>query len=165
MKVLNKQPNSAFCIVCGLRNSLGLKAAFYETDDNQVVSLFTPHHEHQGYPGRLHGGIAGSILDETIGRAIMITDKEVWGVTLELAVQFKKPVPLDVELRVVGRITSMGERIFEGTGEIRLPDGEIAVMGQGKYMKLPLSKITSVDFEAEQWEVFPSENDPAEIEL
>lgn len=72
-----------------------------------MVALFTPKDEHQSYPGRLHGGVASAILDETIGRAILnLYDVEIWGVTIELNVKFKKPIPLNQELKVVGRITS-----------------------------------------------------------
>ena len=39
---------------------------------------------HQSYPGILHGGIISAILDETIGLAIMITEENVLGVTVEL---------------------------------------------------------------------------------
>jgi len=91
-KVTKKQHNSKMCFVCGLKNAAGLKASFYETDDHALVATFTPGEIHQSYPGRLHGGIASTILDETIGRAVMIgSNKEVWGVTLELTVEYKSP--------------------------------------------------------------------------
>ena len=61
----------------------------------RLVAIFTPEDIHQSYPGRLHGGIASTILDEAIGRAILMKDDNIWGVTLELNVKFKKPVPYD----------------------------------------------------------------------
>jgi len=73
-KVIKKQQNSKKCIVCGLNNDLGLKASFYQTNKDELIAVFKPLEEHQSYPGRLHGGIAGAILDETIGRAIMCKD-------------------------------------------------------------------------------------------
>ena len=120
-KVTAKQHNSRMCFVCGLKNSSGLHASFYEVEGDQLVALFTPCEEHQGYPDRLHGGLAATILDETIGRAMNINNDEIWGVTVEFSVRYKKPVPLDQELRVVGRITKQNRRLFEGTGEILLP--------------------------------------------
>jgi len=45
------------------------------------------------------------------------------------------PVPLGQELKVVGRVTSDGSRSFEDTGEIVLPNGEIPVSAEGKYLK------------------------------
>ena len=79
--------------------------------------------EHQSYPGRLHGGISSTILDETIGRAILLLQPGAWGVTVEFNVRFRKPVPLDEEVRCVARITRDASRLFEGTGEILLADG------------------------------------------
>ena len=84
-EVTGKQQNTRMCFVCGVKNSLGLNASFFEVDSGELVAIFNPSPEHQGYPGRLHGGIAAAILDETIGRTItMGKESEVWGVTLEL---------------------------------------------------------------------------------
>jgi acyl-coenzyme A thioesterase PaaI-like protein len=164
-KVIAKQHNSRMCFVCGLKNASGLKASFYEVEGDQLVALFKPSEQHQGYPGRLHGGLAATILDETIGRAMNINQDEIWGVTVEFKVRYKKPVPLDQELRVVGRITEQNRRLFEGTGEILLPDGEVAVEGHGKYIKLPLEEIADFDYEEQDWKAVLMEDDPQEIEL
>lgn len=164
-KVTGKQHNSRKCLVCGLKNDLGLKASFYELDNEELVALFTPIEEHQSYPGRLHGGISAAILDETIGRAILIKDRNAWGVTVELKLDYKKPVPLNEELKVVGRITKDTKRIFEGTGEIMLPNGDIAVTAYGKYIKMPLDKIADFDEDKEEWKVELNDKDPVELEV
>lgn len=165
-KITRKQYNSKLCFVCGLRNGSGLKASFYETERGELIAIFTPGEEHQSYPGRLHGGIASTILDETIGRSILVgNEKEIWGLTLELNLTYKKPIPLGVELKVVGRITEQNSRFFHGTGEIILPGGEIAVTARGKYLKAPLEKIADFDREENEWAVVPDEGDPESIEL
>ena len=165
-KVTGKQPNSRMCLVCGLKNPFGLHTAFYELDNKELLAVFKPREEHQSYPGRLHGGIISTILDETIGRAIMMHSKgEVWGVTVALQIHFKRPAPLDEELRVVGRITKDSSRFFEGTGELLLADGTIAAEGHGKYLKTPLEKIAEFDVEAQEWNVVSSPDDPGEINL
>lgn len=164
-KVVKKQQNSKMCAVCGLKNDYGLQASFYELENGELVALFKPMEEHQSYPGRLHGGIIGAILDETIGRAIMIKHQNIWGVTVELNLQFKKPIPLNEELRVVGRISKDSSRLFEGTGEILLQNGDIAAIGIGKYMKMPIDKITDLNEENGEWGVTLSDNEPIEIEL
>ena len=74
-------------------------------------------------------------------------------------------MPIGVELRVVGRIVSEEGRVFGGTGEILLPDGEVAATGEGKYVKLPLSRIADFDAEEQEWRVVPREADPAAIDL
>jgi uncharacterized protein (TIGR00369 family) len=165
-KVLKKQESSKMCFVCGVNNDFGLHARFYETETNELVALIRPSEEHQGYPGRMHGGIAATILDETIARSIRHGKNDhVWGVTLELKTRFRKPVPLGQELKVICRVTSEGSRTFEGSGEIVLPDGEIAVSAEGKYIKADLSKITGESGLDEGWFVENRPDDPSEIEI
>ena len=55
--------------------------------------------------------------------------------------------------------------MFEGSGEILLATGEVAVEGFGKYMKLRLDEITDINFEEEDWKPIISEDDPEYIEL
>ena len=165
-KVLKKQYSSKMCFVCGEKNDFGLHAKFYETEANELVALINPSEQHQGYPGRMHGGIATTILDETIARSICNgKNEQLWGVTLELKIKFRKPVPLGQELKVVGRVTNEGFRSFEGTGEIVLPGGEIAVSAEGKYIKLTIDKIANDQFLNEEWFLTDSSDDPSEIEI
>jgi len=165
-KVTGKQPNSKMCFVCGLKNKFGLNASFYETDKNELIALFKPCQEHQGYPGRLHGGIAAAILDETIGRTITTgKDNEIWGVTLEFNIKYKKPIPLDEEIKVVAKLTFEDKRLFEGTGKIMLSNGDIAATAQGKYLRLQIEKIADFDKDANEWKVVELETDPENIEI
>lgn len=165
-KVHRKQPNSKMCLVCGLKNDLGLKGVFYELDNKELLAVFKPLNQHQSYPGRLHGGIASTVLDETIGRAIMIdADTEVWGVTVELSVQFKKPIPLTQELRVVARIGSDNRRFFDGSGELLLEDGSVAAQGRGRYLKQPLDQIADFDAVEQEWRIVPMPGDPEFVDL
>ena len=165
-KVIRKQHSSTMCFVCGEKNSFGLHARFFETDKNELVALINPSEQHQGYPGRMHGGIATTILDETISRAICSgKDEQLWGVTMELKTRFRKPVPLGQELKVIGRVITEGTRTFEGTGEIILPNGEIAVSAEGRFMKLSIDKIANDEFLEDQWFISENPDDPSEIEF
>ncbi len=151
-KITNSQNISKNCLVCGVDNEFGLKTRFYETENNELIALFTPLTEHQSYPNVTHGGISATILDEVIGRAIMMTtDSDTFGVTIELTVRYKKPVPYGSELKAIGRITRERSRTFEGTGELYLPNGEVAVEAEGKYMKRSLDQITDSDFVENEW--------------
>lgn len=159
MKVKNWQNISKNCLVCGIENDFGLKTKFFEMENDEVVALFTPHKFLQSYPNILHGGISATILDETIGRAIMIKyGQESFGVTIELHLKYRKPVPLDQELKVIGRLTNDKGRIFEGTGELYLPNGEVAVSATGKYMKREVNQIVDESFQAEEWFASDAQN-------
>ncbi|NLB53927.1 MAG: PaaI family thioesterase [Syntrophomonadaceae bacterium] len=164
-KVMKKQHNSKTCLVCGLKNNFGLKASFYELENDKLVAIFKPLKEHQSYPGRLHGGIAAAILDETIGRVMMMKDEKCFGVTVNLDLKYRKPVPLGKELRVTAWLTRDTSRLFEGCGEILLENGEVAVSGHGKYMKIPMEKMTEFDPAEEEWLVSHNDSDPLSIDL
>jgi acyl-coenzyme A thioesterase PaaI-like protein len=164
-KVKAKHHNSRMCFICGLKNPIGLRGAFYELENGQLVGIFKPSPEHQGYPNILHGGITSALLDETIGRAIMIREqKDYWGFTAEITVRYKKNIPTNQTLRVVGRITNDRGRLFEGEGKILLEDGTVAAEGSGKYLKVNLAQ-TGFSVENEEWMVTEYPDDPEEIEL
>lgn len=150
-QVAHKQHNSKHCFVCGLENTLGLKVRFYALENQELVALCQGLEEHQSYPNRLHGGVSAAILDETIGRVISNLEPNTWGVTVSMETKYLKPIPLNTPLKAVGRVTKNGSRLFEGNGEILLPDGTIAVSATAKYMKLPLEKISSHDFAQDEW--------------
>lgn len=164
--VIRKQPNSHFCFACGLGNSFGLKARFYETAAGELIGRFRPAEEHQGYPGRLHGGLISTILDEVLARAIMVgRPDEAWGVTAELSVKFRQPVPLDAECQVIGRVIAERGRIFEAAGELVLANGEVAASATGRYFRMKLDQIGSIDTDSLQWMVVPEDGDPTSLEL
>ncbi len=160
---MRKQPNSYHCVVCGVRNDLSLKVRFYDTvDENgqpELLARFTADTIHQGYPGRLHGGLATGILDETMGRAVNSgkggDEPTTWGVAAELSTRFLKPVPLGIELTARGRIVRHRRRLFDGTGEIYLPDGSVAVSAEGRFVSLSLQEISQIDPEELGWRVYP----------
>ena len=101
------------CLVCGRDNPFGLHARFYELAPDaspsptegdgpagpgpaagrELLGVFRVREEHQSYPGRLHGGVSSAILDETIGRAILLLQPDAWGVTVEFSVRFRRPLP------------------------------------------------------------------------
>jgi acyl-coenzyme A thioesterase PaaI-like protein len=61
--IMEKQPNSRMCFLCGIENPIGLKLKFYTDDEGRCIARFRPRPEHQGYPGQLHGGIISALLD------------------------------------------------------------------------------------------------------
>lgn len=163
-KVKEAQKISRMCMVCGVENQFSLKGRFFVLDSGELVGVFTPRQEHQGYPGRMHGGMVGAVLDETIGRAVNLSQDDTWGVTVKFSMRLRKPVPLDHEVKVIGRITRDAGRVFEGTGELILEDGTVAAEAEGTYVKLPIGEIASVDFSEHDWFADPM-SAPDDVEL
>ncbi len=158
-KVTRKQISSNMCFICGIHNKAGLNIRFYETENNEVACRFTARDEHQSYPGRLHGGIASTIMDELLGRTIQLIEPDAWAVTCDLSIKYKKPVPLDTELKAVARYTKYTHGLLFAEGEIYLPDGTVAVTATGRFLKMALDKIVNGEGGNEHEEMFVVENE------
>ena len=150
---MEKQPNSRMCFLCGIENPIGLKLRFYTDDEGRCISRFQPKPEHQGYPGHLHGGIVSALLDETMGRVFAPQNK--WAMTGRLEIKFRKPVPLDQELIIIGELTRDRSRAYEARGEIQLPDGTTLIEGNGTYIYMPDDFVQQTKQDLDFWEVVP----------
>lgn len=143
MKVVQKQRNSRMCIICGLDNEAGVKAAFYKMEDGCVKTLFSYRDIHQSYPGRVHGGLITAMLDELGCRAYWAAyDEETLAVTMSLETKYKKPVPYDIPLIGTGKVLRATSLFIEAEAFIRLTDGTELAAGEMRYMKLPIEKIS-----------------------
>ncbi len=140
-KVLKNQYVSKNCFVCGLNNEVSLKAKFYEIEGDRVVCIASPKAPYQSYPGRVHGGILGALLDEAMGRVVHIKEEELWGVTAEMTVRYLKPVPICDALYIVCEIVRDTRLFFEAKGTLYLANGEKGATATGKYVKLSDDKI------------------------
>ena len=145
MKVISKQTNSRYCVICGIENPFGVNANFYNMEDESVCALLTFKKEHRSYPERVHGGMITALLDELAGRAIWVKNPELLGVTMTMEVKFRKPVPYGEKLIGVGKITQLKQRTF--TAESKLYDQHKTLLAEctGSYMILPADKMCEPD--------------------
>jgi acyl-coenzyme A thioesterase PaaI-like protein len=139
-----RQPSYRNCFVCGTSNPIGLGVQFLQQED-RVVARFTPGPEHQGYPGRMHGGIAATLLDETIGRAGFIYG--YWTFTVKFEVKYRKPIPIGEEITIVGEMTRDRGRAIEAQGQVLLSDGSVAIEGSGLFIKLKPDELERLEEE------------------
>ena len=166
-KVKGKQNNSALCFVCGIKNKLGLRARFYacETQDGKPVLLtvIKPKKVHQSYGDRMHGGVISALLDESIGRAIQITNPDIWAVTMDLQVKYRKPTPLGQTLYIESKITGQNSRGFDGEGKLLLHNGTICATATAKFFNVDISTLPDVIHES-NW-FYVDEKLPKVIEI
>jgi len=87
------------------------------------------------------------------------------GQTAELHLRYRAPVPLNQPLLIVARVTRDIRRIFEGSAELKLPDGTVAVEATGRYFSLIGDTLPAEELEAQEWRVYPAEDDPHELEI
>ncbi len=151
VSVKDAQKISKMCLVCGQENPYSLQAQFMNLDDGRICGKFTTGDVHQSYPGRVHGGIISAILDETIGRAVQVANPDLFGVTIELNVRFRKPVPLGETLTVIAEITEHKRRLFVGDGKLLLEDGTVAAEAHGRYMQMDIDNIADGGLDDDNW--------------
>lgn len=141
--VKSKQWNDEQCFVCGIYNNASIRAEFFNCVDESgadvMITEFTTRDIHQSYPGRTHGGIISALLDESIGRAVYSSLPDIWAVTIDLALKFRKPVPLNEKLYIISTITNVTNRAFEGEGKIVDRAGNVLATAVGKYFRIPLN--------------------------
>ena len=167
-RVLEKQENSRLCFVCGIDNDASAKASFYicQKDDNEkiLLTIVQPREIHQSYPGRMHGGVISALLDESIGRSANIQLPDIWAVTIDLQVKFRKAVPLDQTLYIESKTTDIGTRAFDGEGKLFLRDGTVCATAKGKFFIVPIEKAIP-DADVKGMQVMVEEDLPEFIDL
>jgi uncharacterized protein (TIGR00369 family) len=78
------------CFGCAPHNEAGVKMEFYE-DGDEVVCVWQPRPEYQGWINTLHGGIQAVLLDE-ICAWVVIHKLQTTGVTSKMETRYMKPV-------------------------------------------------------------------------
>lgn len=129
-----RQPTYDMCFICGKSNPAGLQVDFF-VDGDTVRTEFVPDERHQGYPGILHGGILGALLDETVGRASYL--KQAWTMTARIQIRYFKPVRIGQKIVITGQIGRDRGRAMELHGTAELEDGTLVAEASGIFMKLP----------------------------
>lgn len=79
-----------FCFGCAPDNQSGLHMEFYEEGD-EVLSIWKPRAEYQGWIDTLHGGIQAVLLDE-ICAWVIVRKLQTTGVTSKMETRYRKSV-------------------------------------------------------------------------
>ena len=117
------------CFGCGDHNPIGLHLRF-ERSGAGVEARHRPRAEDQGFPGFVHGGLLGLLLDEAMAWAMYADD--IYAVTARMETRFRRPASLERELVVHARILRSRGRRIEVEGELRqLPGGPAGTAADG----------------------------------
>lgn len=111
---------------------------------------------YEGYPGVVHGGIIAAILDECGGRAHM-SDPRIFMVTAQLNVRYRKPVPIETPLTVIGKAGKRRGRVAEAHSEILNMNGEVLAEAEVILVDIPESRLAEIDQDALGWRVYSEE--------
>jgi acyl-coenzyme A thioesterase PaaI-like protein len=130
------------CFACGPANERGLRMEFRQ-EGERTISNYTPAAYQQGYPGRMHGGLVSTLIDETMGWAVYHAKQ--WGATARLNIRYRRPVDLAQTLRIEAWVVKHRGRLMELRAEVFGQDGLLLAEGDGVFMRLdaPLSNEMS----------------------
>ena len=78
------------CFGCSPDNEAGVRMEFYE-DGDEIVSIWKPRPEYQGWLNTLHGGIQSVLLDEICGW-VVFRKLQTGGVTSKMETRFRKSI-------------------------------------------------------------------------
>lgn len=136
-------PGYEYCFVCGKDNPFGLNITFIK-EKNKVKASFIPESKHQGFKGIVHGGILFSILDEIMGRAIVVA-KKVMTLTVEIDIKYREKAKIGEEIIFTAQIVKDSGRLIEAEGQACKEDGTLLTEARGKFIALSLDMQKEVE--------------------
>jgi acyl-coenzyme A thioesterase PaaI-like protein len=150
------QPNSAHCFACGLENPYGLQLRFTDNGVDEVYCHYTIPARFNGYPGVAHGGIVAALMDEVIIRTCFIHDPNRFMMTAKMEIRYRLPVPTETPLALRGRMLKDRGPIAQAAGELRLPDGSLAIEASMTMADMPAEHKVDAAMRAQLgWKVYP----------
>jgi acyl-coenzyme A thioesterase PaaI-like protein len=88
----------------------------------------------EGPPGYLHGGMSGLLMDQVLGHAAIAAG--LWGMTVRLELDYRRPVPLDTPLELRSRVVEDAGRktVVVGTIALAAAPDEALVEARGIFV-------------------------------
>ena len=112
------------CFGCAPNNEAGIKMEFYE-DGDEVVSIWKPRPEYQGWINTLHGGIQAVLMDE-ICAWVILRKLQTTGVTSKMETRYRKPVSTtDSHIVLRASIKEVKRNIVIIEAKLYNKDGEV----------------------------------------
>jgi acyl-coenzyme A thioesterase PaaI-like protein len=150
-----RQPSSRTCFVCGRDNPAGLRARFVaDRASGEVRTTVVVPETMNGFPGTVHGGILGALLDEAAVRTGLLDGGfEDLMVTGRLALAYRRPTPTETPLTVVARLVKRTGSRATAIAEIRLPDGTVTATAEALLLRPPPEVASAWEAEREHWRI------------
>ena len=147
-KILNPYLNKEGynCVCCAPNNPVGLHLEFWEEGED-VLTIWNPGENYQGWINTLHGGIISMLMDEVAGWVIN-RKLQTTGVTMQLNVKYKKPVmTTDSQITVRGHIASQRRNIVTIHLTLENSQGEVCDEGEAIYFTFGPDKAREMGFD------------------
>lgn len=140
-----------FCFGCAPDNKAGVRMKFF-SDGNDVISVWSPEQQFQGWIDTLHGGIQSVLVDEICAWVVML-NYNTTGVTSKMEMRFMKPISTK-ELYLIIRATVKEKRRNLVTVDATITDtkGNTCAKGECLYFTFPPEQgmAENVPYEGEE---------------
>jgi acyl-coenzyme A thioesterase PaaI-like protein len=153
-----KQPNSKMCFICGLENPIGLHLHIYEAEPGLIETTYIAPEHFQGYPGVLHGGIVGALIDEISARAQMGSDPNDprFMFTAKLEVKYRQNVPTGKLLKIIGKAGKSKSKSAEAwAGIYDAETNELLAEGNTLLINVPDEQFDRSKLNELGWKIYP----------
>lgn len=133
------------CFGCSPNNTTGLALSMHQLEHG-LVSTFRLPERFESYPGVIHGGIVGTVLDEVMGNVIAVLDEKLC-FTITLRVKYLAPLHTNELYRCVAKLArrpGSDDDIYKVDGEIHPVDRDEALaIASGTYKWITMSQATT----------------------
>jgi acyl-coenzyme A thioesterase PaaI-like protein len=116
----------------------GFGIRFRVADDNSVYVTVVFDESKEGGRGILHGGAIAAVLDEAMGTAA--GENGTPGYTVTMTYNYKAHISLNEEITVRAWVERVEGRKVFAECEAKLPDGTVAVTGNGLFIQSDVLK-------------------------
>ena len=139
---LTPMPNNPqnICFACGPANPDGLHLEIFVTENHTVVSTPMIPSCFDGHPGYVHGGIISTLLDEAMSKSLRARGCGA-AMTRHMEVEFLRPVPSSVPLRIEGRVTHHEGRKHWSEAKILNAHGTVLAQSKGLFLEISLERV------------------------
>ena len=123
-----------------------------------IETAYTAPEHFQGYPGVLHGGIVGALIDEISARAQMGSDpnNSRFMFTAKLEVKYRQNVPIGRRLRIIGKAGKSRSKSAEAwAGIYDAETNELLAEGTTLLMNVPDEQFDKSRLNELGWKVYP----------
>lgn len=159
-KIINpwKDMEGYNCFGCAPNNESGVRMEFYE-EGEEVVSIWKPRPEFQGWLNVLHGGIQAVLLDE-ICAWVVLRKLQTTGVTSKMETRYRKSISTtDSHVVLRASIREQKRNLIIIDARLYNAEGELCTEAVCTYFTFPQEKAEKEMFfrrcEVEPEEILP----------
>lgn len=139
-----------FCFGCCPDNPSGVHMKFY-ADGEEVISVWSPQPQFQGWIDTMHGGIQAVLLDEICAWAVILK-MNTTGVTAEMETRYKHHISTnDRYLLIRARVVDIRRNIATVEATLSDSSGQICTQATCTYFTFASEKRTKWDIKGCRW--------------